>query len=169
MSESDVIITGIGVVCAIGQDKDSFWGALCNSTCGIGPVDLFDTSGYRSQMGAQVRGIDFFSRLPARQCRRLGRCDLLGLWAADEALREARILDRSLAPERVGVVLGAGSGGVREAEQYRRQLYEGRILPRPSLLMPFPACNLTDAMEIFTAFPESALQSPQLALPALLP
>ncbi|MCK4487775.1 MAG: hypothetical protein KAU38_13585 [Desulfobacterales bacterium] len=125
MNKKDVIITGIGVACAIGQDKDSFWSALCKSMCGIGPVDLFDASGYRSRIGAQVRDIDFFARLPARQCRRMGRCDLLGLWAADEALREARIQERGLPPKRIGVVLGAGSGGVREGERYRRQLYEG--------------------------------------------
>jgi len=70
----------------------------------------------------------------------------LGLWAAQEALREAKIMERNLSPDRVAVVMGAGAGGVFEAEQYRRQLYEGRVPPRPSLLMPFPACNLTDAI-----------------------
>ena len=159
MNKKDVIITGIGVACAIGQDKDSFWSALCKSRCGIGPVDLFDASGYRSRIGAQVRDIDFFARLPARQCRRMGRCDLLGLWAADEALREARIQERGLPPERIGVVLGAGSGGVREGERYRRQLYEGQVRPRPSLLMPFPACNVTDAVANLHGFlgPRSAI------------
>ena len=146
MSESGVIVTGIGVACAIGQDKNAFWSALCQGKCGIGPVDLFDASGYRSRIGAQLRDIDFFARLPAQQCRRMGRCDLIGLWAADEALREARTLERGLRPERIGVVLGAGSGGVREGERYRRQLYEGQVRPRPSLLMPFPACNITDAV-----------------------
>lgn len=145
MRQSDAIITGIGVVCAIGKDKHSFWNALGESKCGIGPVDLFDASGYRSSIGAQVRDIDFFARLPVRQCRRMGRSDLMGLWAADEALKEAGILKRSIPLERIGVVMGAGAGGVREAEQYRRRLYEGRVRPLPSLLMPFPACNLTDA------------------------
>ena len=146
MSESGVIITGIGVASAIGQDQGSFWSALCQSKCGIGSVDLFDASGYRSRIGAQVPDIDFFRRLPAQQYRRMGRCDVIGLWAAAEALREASILERGLPPERIGVVLGAGSGGVREGEQYRRQLYEGRVKARPSLLMPFSACNTTDAV-----------------------
>jgi len=70
----------------------------------------------------------------------------LGLWAAQEALKEAKIMERNISPERVAVVMGAGAGGVFEAEKYRRQLYEGRHRPRPSLLMPFPACNLTDAI-----------------------
>ena len=146
MSGSDVIVTGMGIVCAIGEDKDSFRHALSQAQCGIGTVDLFDVSGYRSRIGGQVKNIDFFSRLSASECRRLGRCGMLGLWAAKEALAEAKIMEQDLPPERIAVVMGAGAGGVFEAERYRRQLYEGELRLRPSLLMPFPACNLTDAI-----------------------
>jgi 3-oxoacyl-[acyl-carrier-protein] synthase II len=146
MSNTDVIVTGMGIVCAIGEDKDSFWHALSHGKCGIGPVDLFDVSGYRSRIGGQVRNVDFYSRLSAKECRRLGRCATLGLWAAHEAMEATRIMERDIPPERIGVVLGAGAGGVFEAEQYRRKLYEGRVNLRPSSLMPFPACNLSDAI-----------------------
>lgn len=146
MSGLDVIVTGIGIVCALGKQVDSFWNALSQGKCGLDIVDLFDVSGYRSRIGGQVKNVDFFSRLSQRACRRLGRCDQLGLWAAHEALTEAKITERNLPAERVAVVMGAGAGGVLEAERYRRQLYEGRLRPRPSLLMPFPACNLTDAI-----------------------
>jgi 3-oxoacyl-[acyl-carrier-protein] synthase II len=70
---------------------------------------------------------------------------MLGLRAAAEAVREAGVLERNVAPERVAVILGAGCGGVLEAERYRRQLHAG-ARPRPSLLMPFPACNLADVL-----------------------
>ena len=146
MGEIGVIVTGIGIICALGEQKEMFWNELSQGKCGLGEVDLFEVSGYRSRMGGQVRNVDFLTRLSLHECRRLGRCDQLGLWAAQEALREAKITERNLSPDRVAVVMGAGAGGVFEAEQYRRQLYEGRILPRPSLLMPFPACNLTDAI-----------------------
>ena len=142
----------MGIVCAIGEDKDSFWHALSHGKGGIGPVDLFDVSGYRSSIGAQVRNVDFSSRLSAQKWSRLGRCDLLGLWAAHEALAETKIMEREIPPERIGVVLGAGAGGVFEAEHYRRQLYQGKLNLRPSLLMPFPACNLTDAIANFHGF-----------------
>ena len=144
MGVCEVVVTGIGVVCALGQNKQSFWNALCLGQCGIGPVDLFDVSGYRSRIAAQVRAIDFSCLPRVRHWRHLGRCDLLGLWAADEAIQEARLGERNFSPQRIAIVLGAGSGGVLEAERYRRQLYEGRVKPRPSLLLPFPACNLTD-------------------------
>jgi 3-oxoacyl-[acyl-carrier-protein] synthase II len=146
MSSRRVIVTGIGIICALGEQKEAFWHGLSQGKCGLGEVDLFDVSSYRSRMGGQVRNVDFLSRLCPHECRRLGRCDKLGLWAAQEALKEAKIMERDLSPERVAVVMGAGAGGVFEAEHYRRQLYERRLRPRPSLLMPFPACNLTDAI-----------------------
>ena len=146
MSGSDVIVTGMGIVCALGEQKETFWNALTRGECGIDVVDLFDVSGYRSSIGGQVRGVDFASRFSPRERRRLGRCDQLGLWAAHEALTEAKITERKLSPHRIAVVMGAGAGGVFEAEQYRRSLYEGKLCIRPSLLMPFPACNLTDAI-----------------------
>ncbi|MGD8315735.1 MAG: beta-ketoacyl synthase N-terminal-like domain-containing protein, partial [Syntrophobacterales bacterium] len=108
MRGSDVIVTAMGIVCAIGEDKDSFWHALSQAQCGIGPVDLFDVSDYRSRIGGQVKNVNFFSRLSARKGRRLGRCDKLGLWAAQEALTEAKVTEQDLAPERIAVVLGAG-------------------------------------------------------------
>jgi 3-oxoacyl-[acyl-carrier-protein] synthase II len=144
MGETDAIVTGMGVICALGSSKDAFWEALRGGRCGIGRVDLFDVAGYRSRIAAQVRGVDLSRLAGVSEWRRLGRCDLLGLWAAQEAIGEAGITERDIAPQRIGIVLGAGSGGVLEAERYRRQLHAGRGRPRPSLLLPFPAGNLAD-------------------------
>jgi 3-oxoacyl-[acyl-carrier-protein] synthase II len=146
MGSKGVIVTGMGIICALGEQKETFWKGISQGKCGLGQIDLFDVTGYRSRIGGQVRGVDFLARLSPHECRRMGRCDHLGLWAAQEALKEAKIVERNVSPERVAVVMGAGAGGVFEAEKYRRQLYQGRFLPRPSLLMPFPACNLTDAI-----------------------
>jgi 3-oxoacyl-[acyl-carrier-protein] synthase II len=146
MKPNTVVVTGIGVVCGLGHNRASFWSALQSGHSGIGAIDLFDASGYRSRIAAQVRGIDFSTLLRVPGWRHLGRSDRLGLWAADEAIGESRLLERSISPQRIGIVLGAGAGGVLEAERYRRQLHVGRDKPRPSLLLPFPACNLTDVI-----------------------
>ena len=73
MSGSDVLVTAMGIVCAIGEDKDSFWLALSQAQCGIGTVDLFDVSGYRSGIGGQVQNVDFFSRLQTTQLSEMFR------------------------------------------------------------------------------------------------
>jgi 3-oxoacyl-[acyl-carrier-protein] synthase II len=76
----------------------------------------------------------------------------LGLWAAKEAIEESRLTERGISPDRIAIILGAGAGGVLEAEHYRRQLRMGLKTPRPSLLMPFPACNLADLLGSYYGF-----------------
>ncbi len=137
------VITGIGVVCSLGATREAFWEALASGRSGIGPVDLFDVSGYRSQIGAQVRGVDLGAPSPLPDWPRLGRGDRLGLIAAEQAIGDARLLERGLHHHCIAVILGGGSGGVLEAERYRRQLHSGKK-PPPSQLIPFPVCHLTD-------------------------
>jgi 3-oxoacyl-[acyl-carrier-protein] synthase II len=137
------VITGIGIICSLGENKRAFWDALASGRSGIGPVDLFDVSGYRSRIGAQVRGVDLGGPSPLSDWRRLGRGDRMGLLAAEEALGESRLMERNPNLQRIAVVLGGGSGGVLEAERYRRRLHLGRR-PPPSLLIPFPVCHLSD-------------------------
>ena len=58
MGEIGVIVTGVGIICALGEQKETFWTGLSQGKCGLSEVDLFDVSGYRSRMGGQVRNVD---------------------------------------------------------------------------------------------------------------
>jgi 3-oxoacyl-[acyl-carrier-protein] synthase II len=156
MADPIPVITGMGVICSLGANRAAFWDSLASGRSGIGTVDLFDVSGYRGRIGAQVRGVDLGGPSPLPGWRRLGRSDRLGLLAAEEAIAESRLLERHRTPRRVAVVLGGGSGGVLEAERYRRQLHF-RARPSPSLLVPFPVCHLTDL--IGTRYGFSGLRS----------
>jgi 3-oxoacyl-[acyl-carrier-protein] synthase II len=146
MSLPTAVVTGMGIISAIGANKEAFWEALRRGQGGLDRVDLFDASRYRSALGGQVRNGALKDRPVIQGWRHLGRCDLLGLLAAEEAIREARIVERKLPSHRIAVVLGAGCGGLLEAERYRRDLHTNLKKPRPSLLMPFPACTLTDLL-----------------------
>lgn len=145
------VITGLGMINALGNDKETFWHNAVAGHCGIGAVDLFDTSAYRTHNGAQVRGLrpdDHFSR---RMQSRMSRVDQLGLLAAREAIADARLDFRQENPERVAIILGAGAGGMESAEKYRRRQIEqpGR-LPRPSLLLSFESAVLSDYLGLET-------------------
>ncbi len=139
------VVTGIGIICSLGGNKNAFWERIVSGQSGIGPVDLFDVTGYRSHIGGQVHQAELAHPRRLSGWRRLGRGDLLGLLAAEEAVREANLAGRNAPPHRVGVILGGGSGGVLEAERFRRALHSGRPA-RPSLLLPFPVCHLTDVL-----------------------
>ncbi len=56
--ERRAAVVGLGVVSALGMTVIEFWDGLTSGRCGIGPVDLFDTSSYRTSIGAQVKGLD---------------------------------------------------------------------------------------------------------------
>jgi 3-oxoacyl-[acyl-carrier-protein] synthase II len=141
MNPKRVAITGLGVFCSIGGNVGEFFDALRVGRSGIGPVTLFDTSKYPSKIGAEIRDYrpeDFFDK---KGVRRLSRTDQFALIAAEEAVRNSGLpLDH---PEEVGVCLGAGAGGMFEAETYHREvLLHGKS--KPSLLLPFIPSFSTD-------------------------
>ena len=80
-----VVITGLGIITSIGDTVPSFEQALFEGTCGIDTVTLFDTQGFPTQKGAQVKNKDLKALLHHRDIKRASRCDLLGMIAAEEA------------------------------------------------------------------------------------
>jgi len=143
-----VAVTGMGIVSPLGCDLKSHWAGVEAGRCAIGPIDLFDTSPYRTRVGGQVRG--FESRVPAaaRSVRLLSRADLFALAAADEALASAGRPERRYPPERVGVVLGAGVGGMLGAENFARRYFGGREAD-PLDLVPYPPNYSADVLADF--------------------
>jgi len=122
------------VYCSIGKNVKEFLQSLKEGRTGIGPITLFDTSKYPSKIGAEVRDYrpeEFFEE---KEWKKLSRTDQFGLIAAEEAVKGSRI--HFYPPEEVGVCLGAGAGGMFEAETYHREiLLKGKSTP--SLLIPF--------------------------------
>jgi 3-oxoacyl-[acyl-carrier-protein] synthase II len=138
------VVTGMGIVTAIGHSITTFRQGLFAGVCGIRPVSLFDTTGFPCQNAAQVAAKDLDTALVTRNLRRASRCDILGLAAAEEAFLSAGIhLDRCQR-DNIGVVMGGGAGGMRSWEEYRRTQWLGQRRPRPSLLLPAASCTLTD-------------------------
>jgi len=134
MKSKRVVITGAGIFCSIGKSMDEFAQSLKEGRSGIGPVTLFDTSKYPSRIGAEVRGYQPEKYFKKRDLKRLSRTDQLGLIAAEEAVENSGI--DSYPPEEIGICLGAGAGGMFEAETYHREvLIKGKS--RPSLLLSF--------------------------------
>jgi len=138
-----VVVTGMGCICSLGDDADAIWSALIDGACAIRPVEGFDVSGYRCRLAAEAPT----PLLPPERLRekplRLSRTDRLSFHAAEAALRQAGLIDAP-ATESVGVFVGAGSGGMRSIEIYRRTIHAGGRRPSPSLLVPYALNNSTD-------------------------
>lgn len=139
-----VAVTGIGVITSIGNDLFSFRKALFEGKNGVGPVTIFDTSDFPCRLGAQVRDDYLGASFSPQEIRRISRCDLLGLTAADEALFNSLLDLDECNKDRTGVVLGGGAGGMLSWERFRRGLWSGEKRPRPSPLLASAPCTLTD-------------------------
>jgi 3-oxoacyl-[acyl-carrier-protein] synthase II len=118
MSQTRVAITGIGMICALGSQREAVWEHMLAGQCGIGPVSLFDTEGYRSRIAAEVDLSEVQARFTPYQRRRWSRSDMMGVIAAEEAVEDAGLLDGALDRTRVGVLLGAGTGDLVRNESY---------------------------------------------------
>lgn len=141
-----VAITGIGIITSIGASLRSFRKNLFAGACGIGPLSVFDTTGFTCHTAGEIRNKELERRLIPREPKRMSRCDRLGLIAADEALADSRLDLQIIDRDRVGVVLGGGAGGMLSWEKYRRGEWLGKTRPRPSLLLPSSPCTLSDVI-----------------------
>ena len=131
-----VVISGAGVVSALGLTARDTWEGLAAGRIGIGPLTLFDASRDRTHTAAEVRGFDPGSLLGARDRGRASRGDLLGLHAALEAVRDARLEPRRIDAGRAGILIGGGAGSLLQAEDYLQSALAGRS-PRPSRALGF--------------------------------
>jgi len=143
------VITGIGVVSSIAMGREAYWDALSIGKCGIGEITLFDTSGFRGKLGAEVKGFSPEDHFDRKESRRLSRCNMLGVVALREALQDSGIDLHALDKSRLAVVIGSGSGGLLQGEEFRKRIYYGKK-PKPTLLSYFTASSFTDYIGLLT-------------------
>jgi len=145
-----VVITGLGVVSPIGIGIEQFWSAALEGRSGVRRIPPFEglpLEAYRSQVAAQVRDFDPRRWLDATQAERIDRYAQFALVATREALDDAGLrLEREKA-HRVGVMVGAGMGGMLIGEQEFTKLYQGL---RPNRVHPnfIPMITLNSASGI---------------------
>lgn len=107
-----VVITGMGVITPLGNDVNTFWNALISGKSGISKIDIFDVTHHKSKIAGIVR--DFHpDALLGREIRRMDRFCQFALAAAKQAIDDANINMDNESPERVGVYIGSGIGGIQ--------------------------------------------------------
>lgn len=139
-----VVITGLGVITAIGETVSAFRHGLLHGACGIRPVSVFDTAGFGCRSAAQIKRNNLKEYFEPRETKRMSRCDLLGLIAAKEAIMDSGLDLEAYDKTKIGVILGGGAGGMLSWEKYRRALWAKKIVRKPSQILASTPCTLTD-------------------------
>jgi len=128
-----VVVTGIGLVTPVGSDRKSTWDSLMAGKSGIDYISLFDAEGFTSRIAAEVDGFDGAALLGRKEAKRLDRFSQFAAVASLEAIEDAGIDMATEDPDRVGVLIGSGVGGIITiTEQYNVMLNKG-----PKRVSPF--------------------------------
>ncbi|NOU76352.1 beta-ketoacyl-ACP synthase II [Paenibacillus sp. LMG 31458] len=120
-----VVITGMGVVTALGQDLETFWGNLTSGQSGISLIENFDVSEYPTRIAAEVKDFNIENYVDRKDSRRMDRFVQFAVAGAINALKDANLnVKEDTDPERVGVSVGSGIGGLNTWEEQHRILLE---------------------------------------------
>src|ERR1051326_820053 len=111
-----VAVTGIGLMTALGTTREQVWDGLVAGRCGIGDVTLFDPAGYRSHKAAEIPALPRDPAFSEKEWARPSRSAQSALVASGEAVAGGGVLESGLAPDRIGVVLGSGTGDMKRNE-----------------------------------------------------
>ena len=122
MAGRKVVVTGLGLVTPLATGVEATWAALVAGKSGVGPITRFDPGKLKTRIAAQVNDFDPLRWMDRREARRTDRYVQFALAASEMAVRASGLAidagnERSYRPDRVGVILGSGIGGLASAEE----------------------------------------------------
>ena len=106
-----VVITGLGAVTPVGNDIETMWDSMKNGVCGIDTITRYDPSLTKAKVAAEVKNFDPTKYIEKRECRKLDLFCQYALAAAAQAVEDSKIMG-TVEPERFGVYIGSGIGGI---------------------------------------------------------
>jgi len=116
-----VVITGLGMVTAVGNDRDTSWAALKAGQNGIGPIQNFDTEDFKVHFAGEVKDFDPNSFMDPKDARKADRFCQLAMGASVQAMEQSGITEVE-DPYRAGVIIGSGIGGMLTFEEQHSRL-----------------------------------------------
>lgn len=137
-----VVVTGIGLICAVGHTTEEVWQNLLAGKSGIARITHFDASEFNSQIAGEVKNFDPLNFVDKKEVRRMGRFIHLALAAADEAVRMSGLKTESEDPTRVGVHIASGIGGFDVIEREHSNLLQGGPRKISPFFIPASIVNL---------------------------
>ncbi len=124
-----VVVTGIGAITPLGKDIDETWKGLVDGVSGAGPITHFDASKFKTTFACEVKGFDAAAYF-GKDARKLDPFTQYGVVAADEAIKDSKLDLDAIDKDSVGVIWGAGIGGITTFYEEVRDYSIGDGTPR---------------------------------------
>ena len=128
-----VVVTGVGLVCALGIGTDESWKNLVAGVSGIGPITHFDPAAFDCKIAGELKNFDPFNWIEKKELKKMGRFIQIALAAADAAVKHAHWKPEQSNLEEVGVYVSSGIGGFDIIEREHGKLLFGG----PNKISPF--------------------------------
>lgn len=136
-----VVVTGLGALCAIGNNVESAWSSAIAGQSGITPITRFDADGFETRFAGEVKDFDAAASVGRKESRRMDRYSQLSIVAAREAVEQSG-LDIAANPTRVGTLIATGLGGVETFEAGTEALLTSGPRRVSPFFMPMMLANM---------------------------
>lgn len=137
-----VVVTGMGVVTALGSDLDTLWRSLMEGKSGISQIEAFDTTDYPTKIASSVKDFNPEDYIDKKEARRMDRFVQFGIAASKKALEDAGLDMDQTNRDRVGVIVGSGIGGLGTWEEQHRILLEKGVKRVSPFFIPMMIANM---------------------------
>lgn len=145
-----IVITGMGAITPLGLDVATTWQGIIAGKSGICQIEHFDTTDCRSTIAGLVKDFDIAQYMSAKDARRYDIFVQYGVAAASQALQNAGLIDglqaevvKNVNPERIGVVLGSGIGGISNIEENAIKMKTDGMRKISPFFIPASIINMT--------------------------
>lgn len=137
-----VVITGVGLICGVGNTAPEVWENLLACKSGVAPITAFDTTGFSVTIAAEVKNFDPLKFIDKKEARKMGRFIHFSIAATAEAIRESGLTIDDSISERVGVHVGSGIGGFDVIEREHSNYLSGGPRKISPFFIPASIANL---------------------------
>ena len=133
-----VVVTGVGLISAVGTGTEECWSAIQQGECGIAHITQFDTKDFTAKIAGEVKNFDPLAYVDKKELKKMGRFIQFAIAASEFAVKSARLEVTEEDSENIGVYIGSGIGAFEVIEREHKILLERG----PSRISPFfiPSC-----------------------------
>ena len=130
MTSRRVVVTGMGALTPIGNDLESYWNGLISGTSGCANITHFDATNFKTKFACELKGFDPADHFEKKEFRRYDRFSQYGIVAASEAINDSKLIESGPNYDRIGVIWGAGIGGLETFQNEVLNFADGDGTPR---------------------------------------
>jgi 3-oxoacyl-[acyl-carrier-protein] synthase II len=125
-----VVVTGLGALTPIGNTIQEYWEALLSGKSGAAPITYYDTEKHKTKFACEVKNFNIEDFMDRKEARRMDKFAQYAIVAGEEAIKDAGITDENVDKQRVGVIWGAGIGGLETFQEEVLSYAKGDGTPR---------------------------------------